>query len=108
MFICRRPGGCQLVGDDHPIAKAFAAMMRDRDKRDMERVEALSPAQRAFAEGLTRALHRTRYRDGAMPARHKREPVIAIRGVYVIDYLLSDEGQAALEAMGEEQGGGVG
>ena len=82
-------------------------MMKDRDRRDMERVERLSPAQRAFAEGLTRALHRIRYRDGAMPTRHKREPIIAIQGVYVIDYLMSDEGQAALEAMGQEMEGGA-
>lgn len=105
MFICRRPGGCRVVGDDHPIAKAFEAMMQDRDKRDMERVDGLSSAQRAFAEGLTRAVHRRRYRDGAMPARHKRRSVIPIEGVYVIDYLTSDEGQAALQAMGAEMAG---
>ena len=107
MFICTRGKGCRIVGDDSPEGKAFAAMMDERDKLDMDRVEALSPAQRVFAEGLTRACHRRRYRGGKSPAEHAGRPVIPIEGVYVLDYLCSAEGQAAIEAMGREQEGGT-
>ncbi|MBN1249525.1 MAG: hypothetical protein JXC32_17820 [Anaerolineae bacterium] len=105
MFLCRRNGqGCQLVDDDHPIAKAFEAMMAERERREGERIDLLSPAQRKFAEGLTTALHRRRYRDGQMPPHHASRPrQVAIEAVYVLDYLCSEECQAAIEAMGAEQ-----